>query len=187
MLASCLPDTGEGMKELVFINGTMGVGKTSTCNELLRILSPSVFLDGDWCWNMSPFVVNDETKAMVLGNIAFMLNSFLRCSLYHYVLFCWVMPCSSLVEEVLGRLDLSDVRFSLFTLTASEEALRKRLQNDIESGKRDGDVLARSLERLPLYGGMDSRKIDVSIKTPREAAEIVAASLGVTASAGGAF
>jgi len=36
----------------------MGVGKTTTSNELKKLLMKSVFLDGDWCWDMSPFIVN---------------------------------------------------------------------------------------------------------------------------------
>ena len=44
------------MKKLILINGTMGAGKTTTCQELLKILQPSVFLDGDWCWKMHPFI-----------------------------------------------------------------------------------------------------------------------------------
>ncbi|MCL2885137.1 MAG: AAA family ATPase, partial [Oscillospiraceae bacterium] len=34
------------MKRLIFVNGTMGVGKTAVCNELLSLLQPGVFLDG---------------------------------------------------------------------------------------------------------------------------------------------
>lgn len=162
------------MKDLVFVNGTMGVGKTSVCRELLRILQPSVFLDGDWCWNMSPFVVNDETRTMVLGNIAHLLNSFLHCSAYRYVIFCWVMHETSIVENVLERLDLANVRFSLFTLISSPQALEERLRRDIDDGKRNPDVLERSLKRLPLYEEMNSRKIDVSFLSSRKAAELLA-------------
>ena len=46
----------------------MGVGKTTVSKELKNRLQKSVFLDGDWCWDMNPFVVNDETKAMVMDN-----------------------------------------------------------------------------------------------------------------------
>ena len=42
----------------------MGVGKTTVCQKLKRLLQNSVFLDGDWCWDMDPFVVTEETKAM---------------------------------------------------------------------------------------------------------------------------
>jgi hypothetical protein len=44
-------------KNLIFINGTMGVGKTAVCRELQTKLSYCAFLDGDWCWDSSPFIV----------------------------------------------------------------------------------------------------------------------------------
>ena len=50
-------------KKVYFIGGTMGVGKTSVCQILKRKLDKSVFLDGDWCWDAHPFVVNPETAA----------------------------------------------------------------------------------------------------------------------------
>jgi len=64
------------MKNLIFINGTMGVGKTATSRELQKLLSNCVFLDGDWCWDMSPFIVNDETKNMVIDNISYLIIIF---------------------------------------------------------------------------------------------------------------
>ena len=47
----------------------MGVGKTTTCEELSKKLQNSVWLDGDWCWMINPFVVNEENKRMVINNI----------------------------------------------------------------------------------------------------------------------
>ena len=71
-------------KQLIVINGTMGVGKTAICRSLKKILTPSVFLDGDWCWDMEPFVVSDENNAMVMENIAFLRRNFLQnLSLIH--------------------------------------------------------------------------------------------------------
>ena len=65
------------MKTLYMIGGTMGVGKTTVCQQLKRDLQNSVFLDGDWCWDASPFHVTDETKAMVIDNICYLLINFL--------------------------------------------------------------------------------------------------------------
>ena len=67
------------MKRLVIVGGTMGVGKTTTCKALKRRLAPCAFLDGDWCWDMEPFQVTWETKALVQENITFMLGLFLSC------------------------------------------------------------------------------------------------------------
>lgn len=76
------------MKRLFLINGTMGVGKTATGKELLDLLPNCAFLDGDWCWDMNPFVVNQETKSMVEDNIVYILNNFLKCSVYENIVFC---------------------------------------------------------------------------------------------------
>ena len=46
-------------KKLFIVNGAMGVGKTTTCKELSKKLQD---LDGDWCWMINPFVVNEENK-----------------------------------------------------------------------------------------------------------------------------
>lgn len=166
---------GENMKNLIFINGPMGVGKTSVCTELLPLISPAAFLDGDWCWTMSPFVVNAETRAMVLDNIAHVLNGFLRCSAYRSVLFCWVMQYRSIVDDVLARLAMGGVNFTLITLTASPEVLETRIMADVARRGRSSGVLTRSLERLPLYAGMESVKIDTGALTAGEVARSIAA------------
>lgn len=62
------------MKTLYLIGGTMGVGKTTVCRELQKSLPNCVFLDGDWCWDMKPFVVNEETRELVLDNICCLLR-----------------------------------------------------------------------------------------------------------------
>ena len=158
------------MKHLILVNGTMGVGKTAVCTHLLDLLQPGVFLDGDWCWNMKPFVVNEETRAMVMDNIACQLGNFLRCSVYQYVIFCWVMHRESILRELLRRLPLEGCQVDVFTLTATAEALNKRISRDIRRGLRTPDVLLRSLSRMELYREMDTRKIDVSCISALDAA-----------------
>jgi DNA-binding LytR/AlgR family response regulator len=150
------------MKRLIFVNGTMGAGKTATCKELLDLLQPGVFLDGDWCWYMNPFRVTEETKHMVENNICFLLNSFLACSEYENIIFCWVMHQEAIINSLLENLDLADAKVYQFTLSVSEEALAQRLEKSIESGERMPDVLERSIARLPLYDEMHTIHIDVS-------------------------
>ena len=70
-------------KQLILVGGAMGVGKSAVCRELLRQLTPGVWLDGDWCWNMNPFVVSEENKRMVLSNITHLLRAYLNNSSYH--------------------------------------------------------------------------------------------------------
>jgi len=152
------------MKRLILIGGTMGVGKTTLCRELQKRLPRNVFLDGDWCWDAVPFTVTDETKAMVLDNIAHLLRNFLACSAYENVLFCWVLHEQEIIDELLARLPLDGVEVRAFSLTASPEALTKRLTGDIESGKREADVLERSLSRLPLYEKLSTDQLAATLR-----------------------
>lgn len=152
----------------------MGVGKTTTCLELQKLLPKNVFLDGDWCWNMEPFVVTDETKAMVMNNIAHLLNNFIQCSEYENIIFCWVMHEQEIMDEVLIKLDLLNCEKYVFSLICSEYALITRLQKDIDNNKRTQDIIARSLPRLLKYKTIDSVKIDVSELAPFETANKIA-------------
>jgi broad-specificity NMP kinase len=149
-------------KKLIIVNGTMGVGKTATCRKLNGSLANSVWLDGDWCWMMNPFVVNDENKRMVINNITYLLRSFLTNSSFEYVIFNWVIHMEDIFNDVLQP--LSDLKFEVIkiTLTCSEEALRKRLSKDIQMNLRDESSIDRSVERLELYKNMATEKIDTT-------------------------
>lgn len=158
------------MQNLIFINGTMGVGKSAVCRELKKLLPQNVFLDGDHCWDMTPFTVNETTCRMVLGNIYALLNSFLKSGMFENILFCWVMHERGIIDEILFRLS-GDFRFHLITLTCSEQELLRRLHGDIAAGIRDESVIARSLERAAHYKNMNSVCIDTSTLPPLSAAE----------------
>ena len=156
------------MKRLFIIGGTMGIGKSTVSQILKQKLPSSVFLDGDWCWDSSPFQVTAETKEMVLQNICAVLNNFLKCSAYENVIFCWVMHEQSIIDVLLSHLDLKDVKVISISLVCQKEALEKRIQKDINQGIRKPDVLARSVERLEMYQKLNTYKIDVSNKTIEE-------------------
>jgi hypothetical protein len=47
-------------------------------------------------------IVTEETKTMVIKNISFLLNSFLSCSTYENIIFCWVMHESSISDSILS-------------------------------------------------------------------------------------
>ena len=137
----------------------MGVGKTAVSKQLNGMLEHSVFLDGDWCWDMNPFVVNEENKEMVLNNITYLLRSFLNNSTFHYVIFCWVIHTEEIMQSILNN--LYDCKFSLhrFTLMCSPDILCSRIEQDIKLKKRRKEDIARSVERLPFYHNMNTVKI----------------------------
>lgn len=153
------------MKRLYLIGGTMGVGKTAVSQQLKHDLPNSVFLDGDWCWDASPFQVTDETKAMVMENICFLLNQFLHCSAYENVIFCWVMHEQSIIDSIAEQLDTANCEVKVISLIADEATLRSRLNGDVERGVRTADVIDRSVARIPLYQVLNTLKIDTNGKT----------------------
>lgn len=156
------------MKKLYLIGGTMGVGKTTACQLLKHQLHNSVFLDGDWCWDSHPFQVTDETKKIVIDNICYILNNFIHCSCYDHIIFCWVMHQQEIIDEIISKLDLMNVKVIKISLICHKLALIQRLSLDVEKGIRNEDVISRSVERIALYHQLDTIKIDVSDKTVEE-------------------
>jgi len=148
----------------------MGVGKTATCRELQKILPRNVFLDGDWCWDMHPFVVTEETKAMVNSNIVHLLNGFLACSEFENVIFCWVLHEQHILDDLINALNPNGCTTHCFSLVSTEQALVERLNRDIAAGKRGSDITERSVARISLYDELDTVKIDVSTISPADAA-----------------
>ena len=153
------------MKTLYMIGGTMGVGKTTVCQQLKQDLPNSVFLDGDWCWDANPFQVTDETKTMVTNNICYLLNNFLKCSAYESIIFCWVMHEQSIIDSILEKLDTQNCEAKCVFLIANENTLRERLSADVEKGIRSKDVIERSIARIPMYQALNTIKIDTNAKT----------------------
>ena len=146
----------------------MGVGKTTVSQQLKRDLHNSVFLDGDWCWNANPFRVTDETKAMVMRNICYLLNSFIHCSAYENAIFCWVMHEQSIIDSIINELDTESCMVKKISLTVDVANLQKRLMADVDRGIRSADVIDRSIARIPMYQALDTIKIETSNKTVRE-------------------
>jgi len=153
------------MKTVYLVGGTMGVGKSITCQILKKKLSNSVFLDGDWCWDANPFQVTEETKSMVLDNICYLLNNFIHCSAYENIIFCWVMHKQSIIDSILEKLDIKNCIVKVISLVCDVDSLKERLNEDINKGLRMADVVERSVVRIPLYHELDTIKINSSDKS----------------------
>ncbi len=146
------------MKHVYLIGGPMGIGKSTICNQLNQDLDHSVFLDGDWCWNMDPFVVNQDTKNMVLDNITHCLNNFIHTPGIENIIFCWVMHKQDIINQIIQKLDTEDVDIHLISLICEKEELIKRMLID----RRDNQTIRKSLQYLELYKDLDTQKIDVT-------------------------
>lgn len=146
------------MKHVYLIGGPMGIGKSTICNQLNQDLDHSVFLDGDWCWNMDPFIVNQDTKNMVLDNITHCLNNFIHTPGIENIIFCWVMHKQDIIDQIIQKLDTEGVDIHLISLICEEEELIKRMLIN----RRDNQTIRKSLQYLELYKDLDTQKIDVT-------------------------
>ncbi|MDB7946681.1 AAA family ATPase [Faecalitalea cylindroides] len=146
------------MKHVYLIGGPMGIGKSTICNQLNQDLDHSVFLDGDWCWNMDPFIVNQDTKNMVLDNITHCLNNFIHTPGIENIIFCWVMHKQDIIDQIIQKLGTEGVDIHLISLICEKEELIKRMLID----RRDNQTIRKSLQYLELYKDLDTQKIDVT-------------------------
>ena len=157
-------------KRLIIINGVMGVGKTTVSKELYKSLEDSFWLDGDNCWMMHPFKVSEENKAMVLDNITYVLNNFIKNSSAKYIILNWVIPTDKIMNTILEKLYKENLELYKITLTTTKEELIKRIGKDIGLGTRKVSNLKESIEIFDLFEIMNTVKIDT---TNKEVYEIV--------------
>lgn len=155
------------MKKLIIINGTMGVGKTTVSKEVHKSLDRSVWLDGDWCWMMNPWMFSEENIRMVMDNITYLLRNYLTNSTFDYVILSWVLHKEEIRDELLDRLSGLEFQVDTITLTCSETALRKRMEQD----QRTEEEIKRSVDRLQGYEHMQTTLIDTSIVTMNQVVE----------------
>lgn len=161
-------------KKLLIINGPMGVGKSTIAKLLYKRINHSVWLDGDWCWMMNPFLVNEENKKMVEKNIHFLLRSFLTNSNFELVIFNWVIHQEAILDMILTG--LCDLKFELYTisLVCSEQELLRRMRAD----QREDSVMERSLQLLRAYQDISTQKLDTTGLNADQAADMIAVMLG---------
>ncbi|MGN1078697.1 MAG: AAA family ATPase [Alphaproteobacteria bacterium] len=119
--------------------------------------APCFFLDGDWCWDMVPFTVSEKSKKMVIGNIVYLLNSFLKNPFSETVLFCWVLPDEAIINEITDKLTETSFSKIRISLICSPEILVQRLKQR-ENIKKE--TIERSLAYLPKYQNMNTLKIN---------------------------
>lgn len=156
------------MKKLYLIGGPMGIGKTTVAKVLAEKLPKSVYFDGDWAWDLHPFIVNTENIQMVHENIAFVLNQFLGNSQIENVIFTWVMHEQAIIDKVLSDLTEHDFKLCNISLMADEATLTRNFVND---PKRDESRIPEALIYLKKYETLNTLKIDRTGKMPEETAE----------------
>ena len=122
---------------LILISGSPCVGKTAAGTRLFESFPNSAYLDGDWCWCVHPFSVRDPRLRRGDRNMSFILNNYLESG-FDYVFFTSVVLTDPRIrEEILRGITARGFRTVGFTLTCSEETLKRRHDRRGDSGETD--------------------------------------------------
>jgi hypothetical protein len=146
------------MKKIVIVNGSMGIGKTSTCVKLYKKMDNTIWLDGDWSWMMHPWKLKEIILDMVFDNITYSLRNFMACDQYDTILFNWVLHSEEWLKRLVEGLGTHDYQVQIITLICTEQALKERLMAD----HRSEQVTTHALERLPLYAALPTEQLDTT-------------------------
>ena len=114
------------VKKLILISGSPCVGKTAVGTRLFESYDNSAYLDGDWCWCVHPFSVADSRLRNGDRSMSFVLSNYLDSD-FEYVFFTSVVLTDPRIREgILNGITAGDYEAIGFTLTCSEETLKKR-------------------------------------------------------------
>lgn len=150
-------------KKLILISGSPCVGKSAVGERLFESYDNSAYLDGDWCWCVHPFSVTDRRLRNGDRSMSFVLSNYLD-SCFEYVFFTSVVLTDPGIRQgILNGITAGDFRIIAFTLTCSEETLKKRHDRRGDKGETSFHWL-----HLPPYPG--DIVIDTDGKTIREVA-----------------
>jgi broad-specificity NMP kinase len=170
-------------KNLIIVNGAPGVGKTTTCEELAKILPKNVYLDCDCFMWANPYVVTEETERVRYENISFVTKNYLSCSAYDNVIINWVFVNQFAIDRILKELDLTDVAVHTYSLYCRPEIWKARMKNDKTNLKRKIETTFEKWTKRISDGfleGIVATTIDTSDATARQVAEIIATGIGHT-------
>ena len=113
-------------KKLILISGSPCVGKTAVGTRLFESYDNSAYLDGDWCWCVHPFSVTDSRLRNGDRSMSFVLSNYLNSG-FAYVFFTSVVLTDLQIREgILKGITAREYETIAFTLTCSEETLKKR-------------------------------------------------------------
>ncbi|MDD4296704.1 MAG: ATP-binding protein [Ruminiclostridium sp.] len=158
------------MKNLLFICGPNGIGKTTICKEIIRKLPNSAYVDSDPCRLMNPFILNDETIPTIAKNISDLLINYIDCTIIETVIFLYGFHGRrrEVFEIVMKTVSERDFNFIPFLLACSEEENIKRMDIDNRSTERKQRAIEESRKA---FDNIPYPQIEITDFTVSEAAE----------------
>lgn len=158
------------MKNILFLCGPNGIGKTTICKEIIKQLPNSAYVDSDSCRIMNPFVLNDDTIPTIAKNISDLIINYLKCPTVNTVIFSYGFHGrrKEVFQKVLLEIHKIEHKFIPFLLWCSEEENVNRMNIDNRSAER----IQRALnESRKAFEYVTYPKIDITNLSAVEAAK----------------
>ena len=113
-------------QKLILISGSPCVGKSAVGMRLFESYDNTAYLDGDWCWCVHPFSVADKRLRNGDRSMSFVLSNYLDSG-FEFVFFTSVVLTDAKTRGgILNGITARNYETIAFTLTCSEETLKKR-------------------------------------------------------------
>ena len=135
-------------QKLILISGSPCVGKTVVGTRLFESYDNSAYLDGDWCWCVHPFSVQDGRLRNGDRAMSFVLSNYLESGFDRVFFTSVVLTDPRIRERIVSGITAGGYDLIGFTLTCSDETLKARHDRRGDRGETDTHWL-----RLPPYPG----------------------------------
>lgn len=158
--------------KIVILNGPMGVGKTTVGRYIADNSSGTAFIDGDWCFDLHPFIGDFETKSMAIDNILHMVGNYKKCTKCDMIVLAWLIDEKWVKYRLLNGLLKLGLEVRYWTLVSDRERLIQRWEKDKVCEWRTQEWLEISVRSLD-YFRKSEHCLDTSNLSVREVANII--------------
>lgn len=160
------------MKNLLFLCGPNGIGKTTICKEIIKQLPNSAYVDTDPCRVMNPCVLNNETIPTISKNISSLIKNYMECPIVNTVVLSYGFHGrrKEVFEKVLDELKHFEYKFIPYLLWCSEEENIRRMKIDNRSEERIFRALNESRKS---FDDISYPKIDITNFSVLKATETI--------------
>jgi len=167
------------MKNLLFICGPNGIGKTTICKEIVRKLPNFAYVDSEPCRLMNPFTLNHETIPTIAKNISDLIINYMDCPVIETVIFSYGFHGRrrEVFEIVMRAVSEKEFNFIPFLLAFSEEENLRRMDMDNRSTERKRRAIEESRKA---FDDITYPKIDITDLSVSEAAENIIKKAGLS-------